>query len=113
MNLNKPVEIKLLKEAISYFDECPEKIQIKFILAFDKTSIGLKGKWFKSIGDKIREFKLRDNEKFYRIFAFWDKSQNPNTLIVLTHGMNKKSNKTPSKEKSKAIKLLKLYFKNK
>jgi len=40
----------------------------------------------------------------YRIFSFWDKRN----LIVLTHGIIKKSQKTPSKE----IKLAEVYKKD-
>ncbi len=52
-NLNKPIDIVLLKEANDYFNTLPEKIQSKFLKSFDKTRIALKGKWFKNIGNDI------------------------------------------------------------
>lgn len=47
----------------------------------------------------------------YRLFAFWDTESD--TLIVATHGIIKKTQKTPSKEIAKAEKLKEIYFNNK
>ena len=109
-NIKKPIEVELLVEAIEYFHSLPDKIQSKFLKSFDKTKVGLKGKWFKNIGDDIWEFRERDNEKIYRLFAFWDKTGEEETLIVATHGFNKKTNKTPKRQKNKAIRIKQNYF---
>ena len=34
----------------------------------------------------------------YRLLAFWDKSDDKNTLVICTHGFIKKSQKTPRPE---------------
>lgn len=47
----------------------------------------------------------------YRLFAFWDKDKD--TLVVATHGVIKKTQKTPSKEIAKAEVVMKQYFENK
>ena len=47
----------------------------------------------------------------YRLFAFWDTESD--MLIVATHGIIKKTQKTPSKEIAKAEKLKEIYFNNK
>lgn len=47
----------------------------------------------------------------YRLFAFWDTESD--TLIVATHGIIKKTQKTPSKEIAKAEKMKEIYFNNK
>jgi len=47
--------------------------------------------------DDIWEFRVRSGSTAYRIFAFWDKHH-----IVLTHGIVKKTQKTPPKEIEKA-----------
>ena len=44
----------------------------------------------------------------YRLFAFWDKDTN--TLVVATHGIVKKTQKTPSSEIAKAEGIRKQYF---
>ncbi|MBX2816497.1 MAG: type II toxin-antitoxin system RelE/ParE family toxin [Saprospiraceae bacterium] len=106
----KPIDIELLKEANDYFETLPDKIQTKFFVSFDKTKVGLKGDWFKSIGDEIWEFRQRDSQKFYRLLAFWDKTKESETLIVATHGFNKKTNKTPKSQKKRAIRIKREYF---
>lgn len=46
MALNKPIEVQLLSDAEEYFEELPEKVQIKFLKSLDKVQLGLKGRWF-------------------------------------------------------------------
>lgn len=59
----------------------------------------------------IWEFRTLYNKTAYRLFAFWDK--NDNTLVVATHGIIKKTQKTPNNEIAKAEEIRKLYFENK
>lgn len=59
----------------------------------------------------IWEFRTIFNGIAYRLFAFWDTSQR--TLVVVTHGIIKKTQKKPKKEISKAETLMKQYFRNK
>lgn len=111
MNLKKPIVVRFLKEAEKYFLAQNEKIQKKFLISFEKTETGIKGNWFKKLKDTdgIYEFRQSDHKKFYRIFAFWH-SEEKETLIVATHGVDKKSNKTPQKEIKKAEQIKKKYF---
>ena len=60
---------------------------------------------------EIWEFRTIYNNTAYRLFAFWDTDSN--TLVVATHGIIKKTQKTPAKEIAKAEKVRQLYFKNK
>jgi phage-related protein len=46
----------------------------------------------------------------YRLFAFWDKTSKTKTLVISTHGMVKKTDKTPKGELEKAERLMKNYF---
>ena len=46
----------------------------------------------------------------YRLLAFWDK--NTKSLIVATHGFNKKTQKTPKAEIEHAIKIMNEYYSN-
>ena len=110
-NLKKPIKVRLLKEAEDYFLAQNEKVQRKFLLAFDKTEARSKGKWFEKLkgSDGIYEFRQSDHQKFYRVFAFWD-SEERETLIIATHGFDKKSNKTPLKEIKKDEKIKNKYF---
>lgn len=114
-HLKKKIEVELLEEAEIYFLALNEKIQAKFLRAFDKTESGLKGPWFEKLNSKdgIFEFRERDQKKFYRIFAFWYGDSESKTLILCTHGLDKKSNKTPKSEIEKAIRIKELYLKHK
>jgi phage-related protein len=112
--LKKPIKVRLLKKAETYVLSQNVKVQKKFILAFDKTQAGIKGDWFQKLKNSngIFEFRLSDHQKFYRVFAFWD-SEEMETLIIGTHGIDKKSNKTPVKEIEKAEQIKKEYFETK
>lgn len=46
----------------------------------------------------------------YRLFAFWDKLDKTDTIVISTHGLIKKTNKTPQGELDKAEFLRKKYF---
>ncbi len=111
--MKRGIEIKLLPEAEKYFERLPFKMQRKFASAFDKTKFGYKGEWFKKLkgSDGIFEFRTRDENGFYRLFAFWDKSQDSKTLIIGTHGLHKKTNKTPLAEIKRAQRIKRNYFK--
>jgi phage-related protein len=56
------------------------------------------------------QFRTLFNKTHYRIFAFWDKENKVNTLVIATHGIIKKTSKTPDKEIKKAEKLRLEYF---
>lgn len=65
---------------------------------------------FKKLNDFIWEFKTLYNGKAFRLFSFWDKSDGKETLVVATHGILKKAQKTPTKEIKKAEEIRKQYL---
>jgi phage-related protein len=46
------------------------------------------------------------------VFAFWNKTGNRETLVIATHGIVKKTQKTPKKEIEKAMRIMNNYFKD-
>ena len=58
--------------------------------------------------DGIWEFRTLYHKIAYRLFAFWDTERD--TLIIATHGIIKKTQKTPSKEITKAEDIKRKYF---
>lgn len=56
---------------------------------------------FKKLNDFILEFRTLYNGKAYRLFSFWDKSEGQGTLVVATHGILKKTQKTRQKKLEK------------
>ena len=61
--------------------------------------------------DGIWEFRTLYQKTAYRLFAFWDTEQE--TLVIATHGIVKKTQKTPSKEIAKAEEIKRKYFETK
>ena len=104
-----------MDDAEEYLSQIEVKIQSKILMSVQKTEIGIKGDWFVKLksSEGIFEFRESDHTFFYRIPAFWDTTGKDKTLILATHGFNKKTNKTPPSEIKRAEKIKKNYFKNK
>ncbi len=60
-------------------------------------------------GTEIWEFRTLYNKVKYRLFAFWDNDEE--TMVIATHGIVKKTQKTPLKEIEKAERIRREYFK--
>lgn len=64
---------------------------------------------FKKLGDTgIWEIRTLSNKLTIRIFAFWDTRKE--ALIITTHGLLKKTQKTPPNEMKKAQQIRNKYF---
>ena len=103
-------EVDLLQDVIEFFESIEEKARDKIIFNIHKARKSNDPKLFKKLKDEIWEFRTLYNKKQYRLFAFWDKRDNKSTLVVATHGIIKKTQKTPTKEILKAKELMKKYF---
>ena len=111
--MDKPLfKLILLKEAISFIDALPEKVRDKVFYNIRKVRFGVQDKdLFKKLDGDIWEFRTLWQAVAYRLFAFWD--SDGETLVVATHGIAKKTQKTPQKEKDKAKVIRKEWFNNK
>ena len=103
-------EVYLLQEVIDFFESIEEKARDKIIFNIHKARKSNDPKLFKKLADEIWEFRTHYNKKQYRLFAFWDKTKRTKTLVIATHGIIKKTQKTPTKEILKAKELMKKYF---
>lgn len=56
------------------------------------------------------QFRTLYNGKAYRLFSFWDKKDNKEIIVIATHGILKKIQKTPPKEIKKAEEIRKQFF---
>ena len=102
-----------MDEAVAFVRSLPQKVQEKITYNFLKIQQGLISKeLFKKLeGTEIWEFRILFNGNCYRLFSFWD--TDTETLIIATHGIIKKTQKTPKKEISKAEIIKQEYFKQK
>ena len=66
---------------------------------------------FKKLQNDIWEFRTKYTGLQIRPLAFWDKSNNEETLVIATHGLIKKVDKVPANEIERAVKLRQKYFK--
>lgn len=112
--LMKPnFEIELLPEAFDFLDNLDYKPREKIYYNLKKSQVAFDDELFKKLNDFIWEFRTLYNGKSYRLFSFWDKSAKKGTLVIATHGILKKTQKTPSKEIKKAEEIRKQYLEHK
>ena len=99
--------------AREFVSSLPEKAQKKITYNLLKVEGGeINKELFKKLENSdIWEFRTLFNGVCYRLFAFWDTEIE--ALVVATHGIVKKTQKTPKKEIEKAEKLRIEYFNDK
>jgi phage-related protein len=112
-------KVIFLTEAREFLLELDEKSRDKIIFNIDKSKIKNDNELFKKLKGEIWEFRTLYNKTYFRIFAFWDKTEKVNssdseqakqTLVLATHGIIKKTGKTPEKEIEKAENIRLRYF---
>jgi phage-related protein len=106
-------EINLLPEAADFLDNLDSKTKEKIYYNMKKSQFINDNDIFKKLNDFIWEFRTLYNNKAYRLFAFWEKIEGKETLVVATHGILKKTQKTPPKEIRKAEEIRKQYLDHK
>jgi phage-related protein len=106
-------KVQFLKEAKEFLDNLADKPREKIIYNIRKAQITQDKELFKKLNDEIWEFRTLYNKIHYRLFAFWDKIEKIDTIVISTHGLIKKSDKTPPSDITKAERLRNLYFKQK
>ena len=109
----KKFEVLFLTEAREFLLEMDEKSRNKVIFNIDKAKITNDNNLFKKLKGEIWEFRTLYNNTHYRLFAFWDKEEKHETLVLTTHGIIKKTGKTPEKEIEKANQIRLKYFEQK
>lgn len=103
-------KVIFLAEARNFLLEIDEKSRDKIIFNIDKAKIINVNELFKKLKGEIWEFRTLYNKTYFRIFAFWDKTEKIETLVLATHGIVKKTGKTPDKEIEKADNIRSRYF---
>lgn len=104
------LRVVLMDEALSFVRSLPLKVQQKITYNYKKIEQGVMNKeLFKKLeNSEIWEFRTLFNGSCYCLFSFWDTETE--TLVIATHGIVKKSQKTPPKEITKAEEIRKKYF---
>ena len=106
-------ETRFLEQADSFLAGLDKKSATKVIYNIDLAEQTNDPKLFKKITNEIWEFRTRYMDRQIRLLAFWDKTDNNQTVVVATHGFIKKVDKIPGKEIDRAENLIKRYFESK
>ncbi len=106
-------EIIFLEWAKAFIDNLDIKMRKKVIYNIWKSREVNDPELFKKLDGNIWEFRTKFLNNQIRLFAFWDKREKEETLVIATHGFIKKTQKTPKSEIDKAEKIRKQYFKEK
>jgi phage-related protein len=108
--MEKKFDVQLLPEAVEFLNGMDDKAREKVYYNIRKSQFVADAAVFKKLNRHIWEFRTIYQGLAYRIFAFWDPTAARNTMVIATHGILKKSNKTPAKEIEKAENIRKHYL---
>lgn len=111
--MKKNFDVELLEEARSFLEGLNDKERKKIYYNIRKAQFLKDDELFKKLNEHIWEFRTLYNTRSYRLFAFWDKTKKRDSVVIFTHGILKKTQKTPVKEIKKAEKIREAYFKSK
>ncbi len=109
----KVIQVIMSDEAEDFVRLQPLKVQKKISYNIRKLECGVMDKQIfeKLVGSNIWELRTLFNGNCYRLFSFWDTEKQ--ALVVATHGIVKKTQKTPKKEIEKAEQIRTEYFNDK
>ena len=111
--MDKLFDIVFIDETFEFLSNLEKKHYEKIIFNIRKAQTRHDPELFKKLKDEIWEFSTLYQGVHYRLFAFWDKTNTENTLVISTHGMVKKTTKIPESEIQKAKQVFARYFEDK
>lgn len=105
------LRIFLMEEAKNFIDSLPHPVARKIYYNMRRIVDGERNSdLFKKLTSSgIWEFRTLYAETAYRLFAFWDNKKG--RLIVVTHGVVKKTQKASGRAIEKAEAIMRTYFK--
>ena len=106
-------QTRFLEEADKFISELDSKTAKKIFYNIDLAEQTNDPKLFKKLQKDIWEFRTKFAGIQIRLLAFWDKSDNTDTLVFATHGFIKKVDKVPKNEIERAVRIKEQYFENK
>lgn len=106
-------KVVMLEDARDFLKSLPNQARKQIYYNIAKVQGGVKDiELFKKLeSSNIWEFRTLYQGVAYRLFTFWDNDSA--SLVVATHGIIKKTQKTPSKEIARAEEIRLRYFRAK
>ena len=111
--MRRRYKVDLLGEAIDFMESLDDKTREKIYYNIRKSQIVNDPDLFKKLNELIWEFRTKFNKNYYRLLAFWDKTDKKETLVIATNGFIKKTKKTSKNELKRALEIRKEYFEQK
>ena len=105
--------VEFLEPVIEFLESLDQKSREKVLYNIWKSRSVNDAELFKKLKEEIWEFRTLYNKQYIRLFAFWDKSDKQDTIVVSTNGFLKKTDKTPLAEIEKDEDLRVKYFNEK
>lgn len=84
-------------------------LKLNYIISLLETEDKVPVKFIKFIRDGLYELRMEYNRNIYRVFFIFDDGQ----IVILFNGFQKKTQKTPSGEIEKALKIKEAYYEDK
>jgi phage-related protein len=106
-------QTRFLEEADKFIASLDPKTARKIFYNIDLAEQTNDPRLFKKLQKDIWEFRIRFAGNQIRLLAFWDKTEEKETLVFATHGFIKKIDKVPANEIERAINIRTKYFENK
>ena len=109
--MEKKFGVVFLPEAVKFMNGLDKKSQEKIYYNIRKAQVTNDPVLLKKLTATIWEFRTLYNQTCYRLFAFWDKTNN--TVVLTTHGLIKKTGKTPKIDIERAERIRLQYYNQK
>ena len=86
-----------------------ELLKLNYIISLLETNDRVPTRFIKFIRDELFELRMEYSSNIYRVFFIFDEDK----IVVLFNGFHKKTQKTPTKEIDKALKIKEAYYADK
>ncbi len=103
-------KVEFLEEASEFINNLEDKAREKIIYNVNKARFSNDKELFKKLQGEVWEFRTLYNKTYYRLFAFWGKTDKSETVVISSHGIIKKTDKVPKADIEKTEHLRKLYI---
>ncbi len=103
-------DTRFLEEADKFVSSLTPKTVKKILYNIDLAEQTNDPRLLKKLKNEIWEFRTKYEGLQIRLLAFWDKTDDKETLVMATHGFIKKVDKVPENEIARAVRIRERYF---
>lgn len=98
--MKKLFDITFEEEALEFIESLDQKAADKVFKVLERAQYEHNPTLFSKLTKTIWEFRIKYAGREYRLLAFWDEASK--SMVICTHGFEKKTQKTPPNEIKKA-----------